>query len=165
MARQGYNFAANHIYSHSDISAEHYKLCDRMTIELLKSAIRVAFLQLFSMSLMALSPLYKILFTDEKELMVPVIIPFVDSDTKNGFYFNLANQLLILGGGIFIVPGTELVICFIRNNLIATAHVIKTAICEFDESLVTHKKFSRNHISQWRNILLQILDFDRFDSI
>lgn len=160
-----YEYVAKHIYPLSGISSENQTLCDKSAKNLLISAIRVTFLQLFSLALTAFTALYKIFFTDDYELIVPVILPFVNPDTQQGFYFNLANQFIIFCGGIFIVPGKELVSCVVANNLTTMAHVINKALLEFNETLEKDQQFSKKHVPQLGNIVSQIMDFNRFDSI
>lgn len=130
-----------------------------MAIDLLFSVVRVTLLQLLSLALLTFVSLFKTFFTDDKELMVPVILPFIDPGTRNGFYVNFASQLPILCFAAFIVVGSELVSCIIGNSVKVLAHVTKNNLIELSDLLQKDKRFTRKHMIRYRNITLQILDF------
>lgn len=69
---------------------------------------RMKFVISVSFAIGGLPLVWKILFTDEKELFFPVIFPYTDPDTPKGFYLNLAHQLLVGFLGAFIVLGSEI---------------------------------------------------------
>lgn len=155
------HFAANYVYANSDITPKNRAVCDKMAIKLLISAVQVTLLTMFSLGLMAILPL----FTNERPLMVPVVLPFVDFETTRiGYILNFANQVIIAGGGIFIVPGSELVSVIFKKNYSVVAAVIKNTLTEFNDSIKSHKKCSKRHMCRFRNIAIQILDFDRCES-
>lgn len=161
-ARKGYNYAAKNIYAYADSSAKNYEVCDKMAVDLLRNAIRVSFLQIFALSLLNLVPFYKTIFTDEKEMIIPIILPFIDPDTQNGFYLNFVYQISTDCFGVLIVVGCELVSCFVANNVKVTAHVTRNSLSEFDDLIKKDKRFTKKHSIRFRNILLQMLDFQRF---
>lgn len=135
-----------------------------MAFNLLICVIRVTLLQITSLLLVSIVPMYNILFTDDKEMIIPVILPFIDPNTTNGFYLNVANQLVISGFGAFIVPGSELVSCITSNNLTVTAHMINNSLIEFNELLNEQQKFTKKHMEQFEKIVKQISDFHGFAS-
>lgn len=164
-ARYCYNFGAKHMYAHSNNSPKNYEVCDRMATQLLASSLRVSFLTYFSMILNAGAPMHKTLFTDENEWMVPVIVPFTDPDTRNGFLINMGYQLLIAGAGLLVVPGSELVSCVMKNNVSVIAAVVENGLTEFNERLRKDKRFFVKHNNQYRNLIVQIVDFNRFELV
>lgn len=64
----------------------------------------------------------------------------------------------------FIVPGCELVTCVLKNNVSVIAAVIENALTEFEIKLRENNAVSENFDSEFRNILLKVLDFDKLDS-
>lgn len=161
-ARESYHYASKNVYANSNISQSNYKVCDRMATDLLLSSIKVTLLTYFSLILISLVPMYKLLFTNEREMIVPVILPFIDPDTVTGFYINLTNQLFTCFCGLIIIPGCEVISCILKNNCLSIAAVIENGLTEFKDLLINEKKFCDKHAYQFRNIILQILDFDKY---
>lgn len=160
--RHLYNFGADFIYAKSDVSSRNHDVCDKMAIHFMACSIRVNLLVLLSYAFAVVAPLYKTLFTDEKEMMIPIILPFIDPDTQKGFTINYAYQMVTAIFGSFIVPGIELLTCVLRNNVSVTAAVIENAIKVFRIRLRRKRKFCVDSTSEFRNILLKILDFNGF---
>lgn len=119
-----YKFGGKYVYANSELSPKNYHICNRMANQLTTSAKRVTSLMLFSMALFSCAPMYKIFISNEKELMIPVVLPFIDPNTEDGFNCNLANQTICCSLGIFVLVGTELLLCVIKNNISAAAAVI-----------------------------------------
>lgn len=144
------------------MSPRNHEVCDKIAINLLTCSIRVNLLVLLSYTLAAGAPLYNTLYTDKKEMIIPVLLPFIDPDTPNGFAVNYAYQMITCIFGSFIVPGIELLTCVLRNNVSVTAAVIENAIREFRIRLRRERKFCPDLAWEFRNILFKILDFDGF---
>lgn len=159
--RRLYNFGADYIYAKHDISPKNHDVCNNMAIYLITCSIRVNLLILLSYALAVGAPLYKTLFTDENEMILPVILPFIDPDTQNGFNINYAYQVIICIFGGFIVPGCELVTCVLKNNVSVIAAIIANELTEFQMRLKEYNVASADIDLEFRNILLKILDFDR----
>lgn len=159
-----YNFSGKYIYPNSDVSAKNYVLRDRLANELICGSLKVVLLIYVSLILGIGAPMYKLLFTDEKEMPMPVIYPFIDPDTKRGFYINLASQYLSCLSGFVIFPGVELVLCALKNNFTSYAVVVENDITDFGCQLKDERKCSHKRTSQFRNIILKVLDFGRFVS-
>lgn len=111
--------------------------------------------------LIAGAPMYKTLFTDENEMMIPIVVPFTDPDSPNGFLIAMGYQGLVSLGGLFIVPGSEIVSCVMKNNVAAIAAVIENGLTEFQDRLRKDKRFLPKHGIPFRNLIVQIMDFDR----
>lgn len=155
-----YSFGSDYIYAKSHLSTSNHAVCDRMAIDLLKCSIRVNLLVLLSYALAAGAPLYNTLYTDKKEMIIPLILPFIDPNTQHGFAVNYAYQMITCLFGSVIVPGIELLTCVLRNNVSVTAAVIENAIKEYRIRLRRERKFCPDLTWEFRNILLKILDFD-----
>lgn len=135
-----------------------------MAIYLMTCTIRVNLMVFLSYSCLIWAPLYKNLYTDEHEMFFPILLPFTDPETDSGFTINLINQLISVLLGTFVIPGTEIVTCILKNNVTATAAVIKNSLLEFKSMVRKEKHFSIKCAWEFRNIILKILDFDRFET-
>lgn len=161
--QRSYHFGVKYIYGNSNISPRNHFICNRMAIDLFTSSVKINLLLYFSMQLAAFAPIYKTLFTDERVLPIPIILPFNDPDTVKGFLINLANQSLTILSAFVIFPANELLNCVFRNNISCAAAVIENELHEFQNEFGTKGKFSNNHSWRFRNIILRVSDFHRFD--
>lgn len=87
-----------------------------MAINLYVSCARNTFLLLVSMILAAVDPIYRLLLSDEKELIVPVLFLFTDTETTFDFCMNFINQGIIAIFGPFIIIGVEIGICMAKGK-------------------------------------------------
>lgn len=160
--RRVYDFGGNFIYGNcGQSSSVHYSVCDQMAINLVTKSLIIALLVTISLGMAACVPLYKFIFTDEREFIIPIILPFIDPNASNGFYINLTNQLIICGLGGLVIPGIELITCIMKNNAEVAAKVIKSSLLDYKRELKKSKKPSIEWNREFRNIILKILDFER----
>lgn len=160
--RQMYNFAGEYIYAKNDGSPKHRYVCDRMAIDLVMSSLRVNCLLILSFQFIVILPIYKSLFTDQKEYPIPVILPFIDPETETAYYISLVTQYASSLFGAVIIPASELVVCVMKNTVTAMAAVIANNFEEFQNELNIDKSFTAHRVWKFRNIILQIMDFNRF---
>lgn len=158
-----YNFSGDYIYANNENTQKNHKVCDDQVINLLADSIKIFTLIIISLFLMYFVPLFNILIRNQNDVIIPIILPFIDPQTKAGFYANLVNQLTFCFYGIIAITGIELVTCVLKNAILATAAVIDNEINEFEKLLkLTHETFStRPNTCQFRNILVKIIDFNR----
>lgn len=156
-----YNFAGDYIYTSIKTSPEN-KVCDKMAIDLIVSSFKIMNLIFFAMTLSCSGPFYKLILKNEKELIIPVILPFVDPETEHGFYINFCYQIVSCVYGLILIPGSELITQILKNNILVTATVIENSFEGFGRQLEDDMKFSLAHTLELRNILLKIIDFNRF---
>lgn len=156
------NFGGDYIYANSRTTTKNHEISDQMAIGLLSGAIRTNFLVLFSLALASCSPIFTIAFTDKKELAIPILMPFIDETTQNGFYINLANQIVICVVGGFTIAAIELATSILKNNFTVTAAVIANALEEFEDMLAGDLKISIQQSWHFRNIIVKINDFYRW---
>lgn len=160
--RYMYNFAGNFLYSNCETSPSKNIVCDRMAIYLVTSTSKVLVLIVFSFSFITCGPIYKNLFTDDSEMIIPVILPFIDPETENGFYANLTSQLISSAFGAIAVPAIEVVTCVLKNTVSTSAAIIADSLIEFKNGLAHDGNFTDKRIWLFRNIIMKILDFNRF---
>lgn len=123
--RRLYHFGAQYVYENSDISPKNRTVCDNMAIYLMTCTIRVNMMVFLSYSFLIWAPLYKNLYTDEHEMMFPIILPFIDPETDTGFTINLISQLISVLLGTFVIPGNRacfVVVFFIICRLGSNGH-------------------------------------------
>lgn len=158
-----YNFAADFIYANSDISSTNYNVCNKMAINLIIDSIRINSMVFVSYAMSVCIPIYRIFFMGENDMIYPIILPFIDPESQNGYQINFVYQMIGCVAGGIIIPGAELLTCIMKNNISAIAAVIKNSILEFEIQLKIDSSMLENDIDcQFQNILLSILDFDRF---
>lgn len=160
--RHLFNFAYENIFINSETSSRINVVCEKMATDLLTSTIKTTILMIFSISLTVCIPFYQTLFTDQRQMIIVVILPFTDPETYEGFMINFLNQVIFCAVGYLILPGVEIVLCVLKNAAYSTAAVIDVTLLEFEESLMENG-FSNESIWRFRNIILKISDFDRFD--
>lgn len=133
-----------------------------MAIYLFTCSIRVNLLLLLSYMMAVCVPFSKTLFTDENEMILPVILPFIDPDTENGFIINYTDQVITCIFGSCVIPGTELLTCVLKNNVSAAATVIKNSLVALKLRMTMNGHLNEEFVQEFRNIILKILDYDRF---
>lgn len=156
-----YWFAGDFVYPNLKNTSKNYAVCDRMAVLLLIRSLQISSLVLVSLFLMYCVPLYKILILKENDMVVPILVPFVDPETTFGFLVNLLNQLTFCFYGVHAMFGIELVTCEVKNTFSVSAAVIKNDLEMFADGFKGCKEFSIRFDGQFKNILIKILDFDR----
>lgn len=154
-----YNFAGDFIYASAEIAP---KVCNEMAVDLIIKSSLIITLVFIALMLSCIGPIYKIIAKNEKELIIPVILPFIDPDTEQGFYINFAYQTVPCVVGLLVIPGTELITCVLKNNISVMAAIIKNSLENFGGQLNEDKEFPMARAWQFRNILLKIFDYNRF---
>lgn len=163
--RRIHNFGGDYIYSNSRISEEVNSVCDRMAIDLVIRSIIVNCLISLSLVLTIVSQMQKIILTGEYVLIIPIILPFIDVETRTGYLINTLNHLAICALGTTVIPALELITCVIKNNASVMAAVIKSTILGFAKTLKRSDHLPKNINSEFRNIVLRIMDFERLDVV
>lgn len=133
-----------------------------MAIKLVISCVKTVFLILLSFGVVAMVPIYKFFYTDEKELLVPFLFPFTEIETQFGYYLNMAFQSMY---GIFaavMLLSTEIAICMLKNNGAIATVIIKNELMQLKNQLEMDDEFTDEHNWTFRNIILQVLDLNRF---
>lgn len=165
MYRRLYNFGGDFIYANSQISVKINAVCDRMAIDLVSKSFIIICLISLSLALCFVSPIQEIISTGENVLIIPMILPFIDFETKTGYIVNTINHLAICALGVAVIPALELITCVMKNNTLLMAKVIKSTILEFANALNRTDDFTVETNLEFQNIILKIVDFERFDFI
>lgn len=157
------NFGGEYIYvENKKRTLDDKKIRDKMAIQLITSSIKIMSLFNISLILMMAVPAFLIVILRQNQLIIPVIIPFIDPDTEFGYNVNMINQLLFSMLGFTALAGIELGTCTIKNCVISSAAVIKFNLSELDKKLQTNSEFTVERAHELRNSIVQIQDFDRF---
>lgn len=160
--RHLYNFSGDFLYANSKTSSSNYNVCDRLAIHLVTSTSKVVLLMLLSFSFITCGPVYKNFFTDDREMIIPVILPFIDPETNRGFFINLICQLITSTYGAILVPAIEVVTCILKNAIFTYAVIIEDSLIELKNALELHRNFTDEFAWKFRNIIIKISDFNRF---
>lgn len=158
-----YNFAGNFIYANSKKSPTNNVVCDKMAIYLLTSSLNINLLVNISTILMICAPLYKKLVLNENELIIKIVLPFIDPETDRGYLYNMISQSITCVFGSIVIPAIELVTCVVKNNISATAAIIANDINEFMNSLHVNSEYSVEHAQRFTNIILKIRDYNGYN--
>lgn len=157
-----YNFSGDNIYANNENTPKNHKICDDQVIDLLAHSIKIVSLIIISLILMYCVPLFNILIRNQYDVIIPIILPFIDPQTKTGFYANLVNQLTFCFYGLVAITGIEMITCMLKNTILATSAIIDNELYEFEKLLkFKHDTFSPRLTWQFRNILVKIIDFNR----
>ena len=68
--------------------------------------------------------------------------------------------IIIFVPGQVVIPGTELITCVLKNNVLVAAATIKSSFEDFGATLGEDVGFSMVHARHFKNILLKIGDFN-----
>lgn len=131
-------------------------------IKFVTSTFKVLLVILISFSFIGIVPIYKLIYTDERELIYAVILPFTNPETDMGFIINTINQMISVLIGAPAAIAVETITSLLKNTISTFAALIKCSLTEFDNSLKDDKHFNEKQHWELNNIIKKILDFDRF---
>lgn len=156
-----YSFAGSFIYANFKKTPKNHNVCEQMAVYLLTKSIKIEMLIAFSLFLMYCVPLYNISIRREYDVIIPIILPYLNPKSQIGFCANLANQLMFCVYVLPIMFGIELITCLLKNTISVAAAVIQNEVDEFAEILSENDDFTPKYAHQFQNILVKIMDFDR----
>lgn len=160
-----YDFGGNFLYANSETTPRKRYVCDRMAIYLFTSTVKIVLFLVLSFSFIICAVIYKNVFINEREMMIPVILPLIDPETERGFYINLGSQMISSTFGAIGVPAIEVVTCVMKNTISTLAAITEDSLTELKNCLEYDKNFTGERDWQFQNIIMKILDFNRFDSM
>lgn len=105
--------------------------------------------------------MHSIVFKYELTLPIPIFVPFTDISTIHGIVINILNQAYLSLIGFAGSSGIEVFTCMVKNTVWASAVAICFSIDEISES-IKQTKPSRAIDKEFRNILIQLQDYDRY---
>lgn len=162
-----YNFSGDHIYKNSKTTPLNNRICDRLATNLLTDSLKNGLIVMFALFLSVCVPMYNIFINSnesdyDSQFVIPIVMPFIDPYTPNGFYINLTSQTFICMFGVFAIPTIEIMVCFFMNGVSVSAAVTSNQLTEFEHAIKNEDQFSAECIWKFRNIIVKIMDFDRF---
>lgn len=161
-ARFLYNFVGEYIFAKSPVSTRTYAIFDRMAIGIVKNTAKALLIFSFTFSITVIQSVLETFYWNERMLIVPVILPFIDPDSSKGFYINLVFQIIVGFPSIVVVIASEIVICVVRNVFITIAALTEDSISEFMTVMESNEKFSHHENMQFRSFIQKILEVYRF---
>lgn len=159
--RHMYNFCGDYIHANSNASPRNHDVCNKMAIHLVTSKCRTLALLLFALFLADCIPMYYNIFKNQRQMIIPVIVPFVHPDTELGYIVNSANEMLFLIFGPLVIFGTEMITCVLKNAVTTASTVVGNSLEELGDSLEKCKTFDLGRSRYFTNIIVKITDYDR----
>lgn len=159
-----YFFASKHIYTdiEEDSDADYIRVCDQSAIKLLTSTMKIMTIVIVSMIMHMMFPTFAYFKYNDIQWPMPVILPFTDPDSVNGLAINLVNQLFIGFTSSIGNIGIEISTCILNNTVWAIIVAIGHSIDELSGSTENpQSSTASNRIHLFRNILIQVQDYDR----
>lgn len=154
-------FAGNFVYQDSYNKAKLKITHDNCARRLIKSAVGIMLTIIFSSFPTVLYPVYLHFFENARPMIVPIILPFIDPETTNGYYKNICNQLVFCIVGLMGNVGIECISAFWVNNIEVSIETIRFELNELSDALLSDIGTELNKKMKLRNILIQMQDVDR----
>lgn len=155
-------FAGEIIYKDNYEIRKHREISDKSAAHLMSSSIKVLVVVSIGLFCFLMFPLYAYLFMNQRPMIVPIVLPFVDENTDSGYYINIAHQLVSGVVGVTAVIAIELMNCIFKNNIYAAKESIIYSLDELGTMLRENTTFSMQMQMEFRNVLIKIQDLDRF---
>lgn len=158
-------FAGDKIYTEVDLDSDpnYIRICDQCAMKLLKNTATMVGLIIVSCAIYSCFPVYAFIFHNEIQLFCPVLLPFTDLESVNGIILNFINQMFINLIGISASIGIEIATCIVKNNVSAIVVAIGYETSQLSKYIESNVNESSKSIHvQFRNMLIQIQDFDRY---
>lgn len=157
-------FAGERIYMdiNDNTDPEYVRVCNESAFKLLRDILTLIGIVATSMIILLIFPTYALLFKNEIQLPIPVVLLFTDLVTRQGIIINVANQVFLsmIGGTGNI--GIEIITCIMKNTVWAATVAICYAVDEISQFLESPKSQPKYFMDcKFRNILIQVQDLDR----
>lgn len=146
--------------SDSDAEPGYVKVCDDSAIRLIKVTTEDMMLFVVSAFFLLALPVYLYFFKNEHELLLPLILPYVDPDTRDGFILNCTHQLILASVGICGMLGVEFEKQICKNAVWVQSVVTCYQLDEMDVYLKQETKHEYEIKMRLRDVLAKTRDFD-----
>lgn len=154
-------FGGDFIYpNHKDDS--HGRLLDLRANKLILGAIGVLLVISSAGLIFVTFPLCSFFFHGEMSMIVPLILPYTNPESNDGYLINLFHQVILAYFGLTANFGIEIISCLLIGNLRAGVDTVNDSVNKLNESLKEKEKLTLEHSYRLRNILVQIQDLDRY---
>lgn len=157
-------FGGEQIYTDikSDSDPVYIRACDESAIKLLRTLVATLSLILLANFCYGCFPLYAFVINNEIQLALPVLLPFTDIESTFGLILNLLNQLFISVLGILGNYAIEIGTSMVKNSMWGSNVAISYAIDKMSNSIIKNRSKPLKYVDyEFRNILIQLQDFDR----
>lgn len=158
------NFAGKYIYPETNASTLLHVLCNQSAKSLLNEVLTIQVVIVFSYLSVVIGPIYAYLYKDLHVSPMGTRLPFFDDD-ETEFLVNVGLQCT---GALYALFGNlaiETVSCLINNAILLSAEVIQlngNHLTERLEDEINNQGITIETRALFRNILLQIRDFDTY---
>lgn len=132
-----------------------------MADQLIKDSIRTVTMVTLSMMMFVAVPMFLIIFLRQQHMIMPIILPFTDPESDDGFYLNFIHQIGFGLLGPCAIVGIEMCTCVNINAAMTAAAIIRTDLEDLELALHTNSTFTAHRAQEFRNIIVEIQDFHR----
>lgn len=139
-------------------------VCDEGVEKMLKSYLIMTCIICTSMSLVTFGPMHIFLTTGEWITPLGIQFPYADQ-SDIAFFLDLAIQMAVGFLGIMITVSIEMSQVIVNNAVVMGSDVIELNANELSEQLLSGGALSVRTRAKFRNIMLQIQDFDRYGTV
>lgn len=156
-----FRYSGDHIYKDVKDASPFSELCEESIEKMRKSYIVLVIVIFISIGSVSVGPIDAYIRKGIKVTPFGTKPPFFDEDSDIGFYVDLGYQSLIMPFAIISSICIELCQCMTYNTveLCAAAVTLNSEI--LSKTLETEKKWTVNSQAYFRNMLMQIQDFDK----
>lgn len=158
------NFAGDYMYEDKKSSSSRYStVCNEGAEKMLKSYLIMTCIMSTSLSLVTFGPM--LLFLRTGVWITPLGTQFPYADQSDiAFYMDLAIQMAVGFLGIMITVSIEMSQVILNNAVVVSSDVITLNANEIAEQLASEQAMSVRSQAKFRNMMLQIQDFDRYEA-
>lgn len=147
------------MYEDKKDNSQFSAVCEAGAHKMLKSYAILTCIICTSMSLVSLGPI--LLFIRDGIWITPLGTQFPFADQSDvAFYMDLIIQMAIAFIGILTTVSIEMAQVIVNNVVEMSADVVKLNIDQLDEQLTSTQTMNLHSLARFRNIVLQVQDFD-----
>lgn len=110
-------------------------------------------------------PLCSFFIKGEMSMIVPLELPYTNPESSTGYRINLFHQVILAYFGLTANFGIEIISCLLISNLRAGVDTVIDSVNKLNASLKEKEKLTLDYSYSLRNILVQIQDLDRYDTM
>lgn len=156
-----FRFSGDHIYVDRIDSTEFTAVCDESIENMRRSYTVLVIVILISIGSVSVGPIDAFFRKGIKTTPFGTILPFFDENSDTGFYVDMGYQSIVMPFGIVSTICIELCQCMTYNTVRLCADLIALNSDQISKRLETEKKCSVESRAHFRNILMQVQDFDQ----
>lgn len=149
-----------YLYKNEKQSSEYDAMCNKMVKDLVRKVSLVVFVSIFSHLLLAVVPLYLIVFKHIHVTIMGLELPFFEHDSDIGFIVNLVVQAIYGTISMIAVIFSGISIVLTYNTATMIPHILHLDLKDIGHELHSNG-MSSNVTLQLRNSFMKCEDYNR----